>query len=247
MSKILITGGSRGIGAGVALHCASLDQAELILTYQSRREQADHVAHLCRQKGATVHLIQADLAQPHQIKALLSQALELTGHIDCLVNNAGITRDALSLRMTEDQWDQVLDVNLKAAFLLAKGVLKSMIRKRYGRIINISSVIAHRSRGGQLNYASSKGGLEAFTRALAVEVASRNITVNAVVPGWIQTEMTQDLNVPNEDRGLESTIPVGRMGTVDDVAHAVAFLIDPHSSYITGQTLVVDGGLSIRL
>ena len=247
MSKILITGGSRGIGAGVALNCSGLDQAELILTYQNRRDQADQVAELCRQKGASVHLVQADLSDPIQIKDLLARSFDLLGRIDCLVNNAGITRDALSLRMTEEQWDQVLDVNLKAAFLLAKGVLKGMIRKRYGRIINISSVIAHRSRGGQLNYAASKGGLEALTRALAVEVASRNITVNAVVPGWIQTDMTQDLELQKRDQGLESTIPVGRIGQVEDIAHAVSFLMSPQSSYITGQALVVDGGLSIRL
>ena len=250
MAKVLITGGSRGIGAATAIEFAKQGYIDLFITYKHRKEQAEEVAEACRQYGARVNTSMVDLSDRDQTLALVPRALEVMGGIDCLVNNAGVTQDTLALRMNIDRWESVLEVNLNAAFFLTKGVLKPMIKQRSGSIINVSSVISQRSRGGQANYAASKGGLEALTRALAVEVASRGVRVNAVAPGWIRTEMTtdvDDLSSPSPMGGLESSIPLGRMGRPEEVASVIAFLASEGSAYITGQTLVVDGGLQVRI
>ena len=247
MSKIIITGGSRGIGAGIALRLAKKENISLLLTHHSQHNQAEEVAEQCRALGAEVHVIAANLADPDMRGQIIPYALDKLGQVDALINNAGITIDTLALRMNESRWNQVIDVNLSATFHLCRAVLKPMIRQRHGRIINISSIIAQRSRGGQANYAASKGGVEALTRALAVEVASRNILVNAIAPGWIDTDMTVDHKKDSIDGGLVSTIPLGRTGKVHEVAEVVAFLLHPHNSYMTGQVLKVDGGVDVRL
>lgn len=253
MKRALITGGSRGIGAAVATQLATRGYSHIGITYRSRLHDAEEVADRCRAHGATVEVIQADLNETSHAEGVISRVVELWGGLDVLVNNAGITSDALALRMREERWREVLDVNLTSPFLMCKRALKVMIRQRAGRVINISSVIAQRSRGGQSNYAASKGALEALTRALAVEVASRGITVNAVAPGWIETEMTRDVQEAEAGRsggatsGLAGTIPVGRVGSPEEVAAAVVFLASEGASYITGQVIAVDGGLSVRL
>ena len=254
MKRALITGGSRGIGAAVAVRLAERGYTELALTYRTRRDAALEVAERCISAGANVELIEVDFASPEDITRCLERIHELWGGVDTLVNNAGITSDALALRMRPDRWSEVLDVNLSAPFFLCKGVLKSMIKQRTGRIINLSSVIAQRSRGGQSNYAASKGAIESLTRALAVEVASRGITVNAVAPGWIDTEMTREVRErvgvssnKSAGGGLESTIPMGRAGSVEEVAALIAFLASDEARYITGQVIAVDGGLGVRL
>jgi 3-oxoacyl-[acyl-carrier protein] reductase len=250
MAKVLITGGSRGIGAATAIEFAKGENIDLFITYKHRKDQAEEVAETCRQYGARVNTSMVDLSDRDQTLALIPRALEVMGGIDCLVNNAGVTQDTLALRMNIDRWESVLEVNLNAVFFLTRGVLKPMIKQRSGSIINVSSVISQRSRGGQANYAASKGGLEALTRALAVEVASRGVRVNAVAPGWIRTEMTADLDnpsTPSPSQGLESSIPLGRMGRPEEVASVITFLASEGSAYITGQTLVVDGGLQVRI
>ena len=247
MSKIIITGGSRGIGAGIALRLAQQENTSLLLTYRNQTEQAEQVAKQCRRLGAEVYTMAADLSDPEIRNQVIPYALDQLGGIDALINNAGMTIDTLALRMNESRWNQVIDLNLSATFHLCRAALKPMIRQRHGRIVNISSIIAHRSRGGQANYAASKGGVEALTRALAVEVASRNILVNAIAPGWIDTDMTVEQQQKHEAGGLASTIPLGRTGQVEEIAEVVAFLLNPSNSYMTGQVLKVDGGLDIRL
>ena len=248
MDKAFITGGSRGIGAEVAKQLAYNGIGKLVIGYYHRESDAQKVADHCASFGTEVQLCQLDLNDIEEAQSKLKEAVKNMGGIDILINNAGITQDSLALRMNMERWDTVLDVNLKASFFLSKIALKSMIKQKKGRIVNISSIIAHRSRGGQANYAASKGGLEAMTKALAVEVASRGITINAVAPGWIDTEMTRVQSAKlASSGGLESTIPVGRMGTPNDVAHLVAFLSSEEAGYITGQVIAVDGGLSVRL
>lgn len=248
MSRVLITGGSRGIGAAVALRFAFLGVDHLTITYRNRHETARAVAELCREQGVKVTLCPIDSREHQSSQESVKRAISEMGGVDILVNNSGMTSDALAMRMTEDRWDEVLDANLKSAFFLSKLVLKPMIKQRFGRIINLSSVIAQRSRGGQVNYAASKGAIESMTRSLAVEVASRGITVNAVAPGWIDTEMTEDLPLAsNKNGGIEGTIPLGRTGRPEEVACLVSFLASKEASYITGQVIAIDGGLSVRL
>ena len=249
MKRALVTGSSRGIGAAIALQFAQQKYSHIGLTYHSRFAEAKKIAEQCAQWGAVVEMIQSDLREPTEAKRCVTYFTDLWDGIDILVNNAGITSDALALRMNEDRWQSVIDMNLTSPFMLCKTALRSMIRQRYGRIINLSSIIAQRTRGGQANYAASKGALEALTRTLAVEVASRGITVNAVAPGWIDTEMTQDVKQANSSAlgGIESTIPLGRTGSPKEVAALIAFLASDDASYITGQVIAVDGGLSVRL
>ena len=242
----VITGASRGIGAAIAQHCAMNSGAQLVLTYRTREKEMGHVVAKCQSLGAEVFATQLDLRNREDVERFIPEVLNHFNRVDHLINNAGFTDDSLALRLNRSRWDAVIDVNLSAPFSITRAALKPMIKQRYGRIINLSSVIASRGRGGQVNYAASKGGIESMTRALAVEVASRGITVNAVSPGWISTEMTQDLMVQGAG-GLESTIPVGRVGTPDEVAQLITFLLSDSASYITGQVIHIDGGLSIKL
>lgn len=248
MDKAFVTGGSRGIGAEVAIQLAYKGVKNIVISYHHRENEAQKIAKQCLEIGAKVELCQLDLNNINDAQTKFKDFIQRMGGLDILINNAGVTQDALALRMNEERWGTVLDVNLKAAFFLSKIALRPMIKQKRGRIINISSIIAQRCRGGQVNYAASKGGLEAMTRALAIEVASRGITINSVAPGWIDTEMTEDQSTKETLKGgLESTIPVGRIGMPSDVAHLVAFLCSTEANYITGQTIAVDGGLSVRL
>ncbi len=248
MSKVLITGGSRGIGAEIAKKFAIQGVEHITLSYLHRHKAAEEVAEYCERLGVKTTLCQLDLTHLDDVRDKVRGAITKMGGVDILVNNAGITDDALALRMTEERWESVLHTNLTSPFFLSKIVLKPMIRQRYGRIINISSVIAQRSRGGQSNYAASKGALESMTRALAVEVASRGITVNAVAPGWIDTELTAQVQERGSaTSGIESTIPAARTGKPEEVAALVGFLASKEASYITGQVVAIDGGLSVRL
>ena len=248
MSRVLITGGSRGIGAATALRFSLQGIDHLTITYRQQHEQALEIAERCESHGVKVSVCQLDLEDLSTSQERLQHAISEMGGVDILVNNAGTTSDALALRMTEHRWDQVLDVNLKSTFFLSKIALKPMIRQRFGRIINLSSVISHRSRGGQSNYAASKGAIESMTRALALEVASRGITVNAVAPGWIETDMTREADQAKGSLGgLEGTIPLGRSGQPEEVASLIFFLASSEASYITGQVITIDGGLSVKL
>ncbi len=238
--KAVVTGGGRGIGRAIALKLAGegADVAVLDLDEPGGRETAA----LIEQTGRNSLTFPVDVSLLEPVQAAVNKILDLWGSIDIVVNNAGITRDALLIRMNEDDWDQVIGVNLKGAFHVSRSVIRSMMKQRSGCIVNIASIIGLMGNAGQLNYAASKGGLIAFTKALAKEAAPRGIRVNAVAPGFIATEMTD--KIPEKIREeMVAGIPLSRMGTPEDVAGAVAFLVSPEASYITGQILVVDGGM----
>ena len=236
----VVTGGAKGIGRAIATHLAA-GGAKLVLAGRSEAPLEELRAAIAGQGGEAV-AVRADIAVEADADALCARALEAFGKADILVNNAGVTRDGLLLRMSDADWDQVLDTNLKGAFHCTRAFARPMIRQRWGRIVNIASVIGLIGNAGQANYAASKAGLLGFTKAVAKELASRHITVNAVAPGFIETAMTDSLGEKVRE-GLLAQIPMGRLGTAEDVAHAVGYLCSEGAAYVTGQVLTVDGGM----
>ena len=241
--RALVTGASRGIGRAVALRLAA-DGASVAVNYHTGEAEAADVVAAITGSGGTAVAIGGDVSDAPQAAGLVAAAQEALEGLDILVNNAGITRDNLALRLSEEDWDAVLDTNLKGAFLCTKAALRPMLRQRSGRIINMSSVVAGTGNPGQANYAAAKAGLIGLTKTLAREVASRGITVNAVAPGFISTRMVDAITEEQQALVLER-IPLARFGTPEDVAAAIAFLASDDTGYITGQVLGVDGGLSL--
>jgi 3-oxoacyl-[acyl-carrier protein] reductase len=240
----VVTGGSRGIGRAISLRLAAMG-AVVYINYVSRPDAAEETRRLIEAAGGAAKIVAFDVADGGQIQEAFKHIVNEAGRVDILVNNAGITRDGLLARMKESEWDQVLSTNLKGAFLCTKAVSKIMMKQRWGRIVNITSVIGFVGNAGQVNYAAAKAGLVGMTKAMARELASRNITVNSVAPGYIQTEMTDAL--PEEARQqLLREIPLACLGTPEDVAGAVAYLVSEDGRYLTGQTLHVNGGMCMQ-
>jgi len=236
----IVTGSAQGIGKSIALALAKAG-ANIVVS-DVNIEEAEKTAKEIEALGVKAIAIKCNVADANEVTELVKKAQETFPTLDILVNNAGVTRDNLMMRMEEKDWDLVLDINLKGAFLLTKAVSRIMMKQRQGRIVNMSSVIGVMGNAGQSNYAASKGGLIAFTKSTAKEFASRNITCNAIAPGFIETAMTAKLT-DEVKKNYKKGIPLGRMGSVDDVANAVLFLVSEQSAYITGQVLHVDGGL----
>jgi 3-oxoacyl-[acyl-carrier protein] reductase len=237
----VVTGSSRGIGRAIAVKLASLG-AKVVVNYNSSEDAANEVVDQIVAEGGQAIAVQADVKVAEQARQLVESAVEKFGQLDILVNNVGITRDALLMRMKEDDWDIVIETNLKGTYNCTKVAQRPMIRQRYGRIINITSVSGIAGQVGQANYSASKAGVIGFTKAVARELGARNITVNAIAPGYIPTDQTADLPQELIDYILNLT-PMKRPGTAEEVANAVAFLASEEASYVNGQILGVDGGM----
>lgn len=239
----LVTGGSRGIGKGIVQRLANAG-AKVAFVYQSNQAAADALTSELTSSGKEVVAVQGDASKKADADSIVEQVLAKWGKIDILVNNAGIVRDGLLATMTSEQWQQVIDTNLTSVFNFCQAVTRPMMSARYGRIVNMSSVAADYSNPGQANYAASKAGIEGFTRCMATELAKRNITVNAVAPGFIETDMTAAVMNAAGDQ-IKKAIPVKRLGKPEDIAYAVHFLVTQEAGYITGQIVKVDGGLTL--
>ncbi|MBD7942729.1 3-oxoacyl-[acyl-carrier-protein] reductase [Psychrobacillus sp. FSL K6-2684] len=237
----IVTGASRGIGKDIALYLAS-EGAKVAVNYSGSKEKAEAVVKEIQSRGGEAFAIQANVDQAEDVQNLVNQTIETFGSIDILVNNAGITRDNLLMRMKEQEWDDVLNTNLKGVFLCTKAVTRQMMKQRKGRIINITSIVGVSGNAGQANYVAAKAGVIGLTKSSAKELASRNITVNSVAPGFITTDMTDALPEDIKKQML-SQIPLAKFGNPEDIANAVAFLASDDASYITGQTIHVNGGM----
>lgn len=237
----LVTGGSRGIGRAVALKLAE-NGADVAINYAGNTAAAEEVKAAIEKLGRKAMLVQGSVADTDGVQALVNQVVKELGRLDILINNAGITRDGLLMRMKEADWDAVLETNLKGVFNCSKAVMRTMMKQKSGRIVNMASVVGEMGNAGQANYAAAKAGVIGFTKSLAKEVASRGITVNAVAPGFIATDMTKVLT-DDQKAEMARSIPLGRAGQPEDVANAVLFLASEGAAYITGQVLNVDGGM----
>lgn len=237
----VVTGASRGIGRAIALKLAQ-DGANVVVNYSGSQAKAEEVVAEIKALGQQAIAVQANVADADEVKVLMGAAMDAFGSIDILVNNAGITRDNLLMRMKEDEWDSVMDTNLKGVFLCTKAVARQMMKQRAGRIINVASIVGVAGNAGQANYVAAKAGVIGLTKTTAKELAARNILVNAVAPGFIATDMTEELPQDVKDAML-TQIPLAKLGQPEDVANVVAFLASEGANYMTGQTLHIDGGM----
>ena len=247
--RAIVTGGTRGIGRAIVKElasksCCGVLFSDVAFIYNSCDECAEELQQEINNPATKILAFKADATSLDQAEATVQEAIEKLGGVDILINNAGITRDNLLLRMTEKDFDDVINANLKSVFNYTKAIIKHMIKQRYGRIVNIASVVGIIGNPGQANYAASKAGVIGFTKSMARELASRNITVNAVAPGYIETDMTSKLSEEQRKR-LTDMIPMNRMGKPEDIAKVVGFLCSPEADYITGQVIAVDGGMTM--
>ena len=239
----LVTGASRGLGYAIALRLAQ-QGATVHLVARNAEAIQEAAKKIAAETGSTTHAHAADIGDSAAVNALFDAVLKLTPSLEILVNNAGITKDGLLMRMKDEDFDEVIRINLRSVFLCSRSAVKTMIRQKYGRIINLTSIVGVHGQAGQANYAASKAGIIGFTKSCAKEVASRNITCNAIAPGFIESDMTQALNEAQKT-GILASIPMGRMGGAGEIAHLTAYLASRESAYLTGQVLSIDGGMGI--
>lgn len=240
----VVTGGGRGIGRAIATRLAQ-EGANVAVVYRSNDDAAQETAKLVRETGAECEIFKGDVASSEDVSAVFEEIEESFGRVDILVNNAGVTRDNIMLRMKEEEFDEVLQTNLKGTYLCTRAVLRSMVRARWGRIVNVTSVVGLVGNAGQANYAASKAGIIGFTKSVAREVAQRGITANAVAPGYVETELTGGLSEDVKGQ-IRAQIPAGRIGEPEEISDAVAFLAGEGAGYLTGQTIAVDGGMVMQ-
>jgi 3-oxoacyl-[acyl-carrier protein] reductase len=240
----IVTGGGRGIGRAVAVRLAE-EGANVAISYRSNDEAAEEAAEAVRAAGVKCEVFKGDVSEPDDVEALFKGVSDVFGRIDILVNNAGITRDNLMMRMKSEEFDEVLRTNLGGTYRCTRAALRPMVRARWGRIVNVSSVVGLVGNAGQANYAASKAGIIGFTKSVAREIAQRGITANAVAPGYVETELTGSLP-ENVKEAIRTQVPMGRFGEAEEVAEVVAFLAGEGAGYVTGQTIAVDGGMTMQ-